>query len=108
MMRRSTSASASSSAMRFASTWSSSGYLRRGKEACGQSKAGISTLWIGFDRVVESEPNRRPWNPVLKLKMDNWGAPGAWLIIEEESSSAVNSTCAPPRSCWRRHMKAAL
>ena len=45
--------------------------------ACGQSKAGISSLWIGFERVVEREPKRRPWKPVLKERILSGGAPGA-------------------------------
>lgn len=82
--------------------------MRRGKVAWGQSKAGISSLWIGFERVVEREPKRRPWKADLKERMESWGAPGAWLSMLDAMSSSVNSTCAPPRSCWRLHMNAAL
>ena len=41
--------------------------------------------------------------------IESWGEPGDWLFMAEEMSSALNSASGrPPRSCMRRHMKAAL
>ena len=68
----------------------------------------MSSLWMGLERVVDRLPKRRPWNPVLKDKMDMSGAPGALLSMEEVMSSCEKSAEAPPRCCWRFHIKAAL
>ena len=76
VIRCSTSARDSSSALRFSWRCSSSGYFSNGNVACGQLKAGISSLWIGFERVVDKLPKRRPWKPVLKLRIESCGAPG--------------------------------
>lgn len=68
----------------------------------------MSSLWIGFDRVVDKVPNRRPWKADLNDRIDRSDAPGVWFSIDDDSSSSVNSTVGPPRSRCRRHMKAAL
>lgn len=65
-----------SSSFVFSSTCSSSGYFNAGKGALGQSKAGISSLWIALLRVAEREPKRRPWNPPLKEITVRSGDPG--------------------------------
>lgn len=58
----------------------------------------MSSLWIGFERVVEREPKSRPWKAVLNDRMDMlFGEPGDWLFMEDEISSAVKSTSGPPR-----------
>ncbi len=41
-----------------------------GNDACGQSKAGMSSLWMGLLRVVEREAKRRPWKADLKDRID--------------------------------------
>ena len=54
---------------------------------------------MGLERVVDRLPNRRPWKPVLKDRMDMSGAPGALLFMDESMSSWEKSAEAPPRCC---------
>jgi hypothetical protein len=79
--------------------FSSNGYLRSGKGAQGQSKAGISTLWIALLLVALNEPNSRPWKPDLNDKTDRAGLPGDWLSIEESISDDVGSDESPLSRC---------
>jgi hypothetical protein len=74
----------------------SNGYLLSGKGAQGQSKAGISTLWIALLLVALSDPKSRPWKPDLNESTDKAGLPGDWLSIEESISDDVGSE--DPRS----------
>lgn len=59
----------------------------------------MSSLWMGLERVVDRLPNRRPWKPVLKDRIDMSGAPGALLFMDESMSSWEKSAEAPPRCC---------
>lgn len=87
LIRRSVSSRQRFSSAAFSEANSLRGYLSAGKGAWGQSKAGMSSLWMGLDRVVDRLPKRRPWKPFLKDMMDISGAPGAWLFMEESISA---------------------
>lgn len=50
----------------------------------GQSKAGMSSLWIGFECVTEREPKRRPWKPDLNERTERWGLPGAAFFMQDD------------------------
>ena len=76
LIRSSVSARQRASSWAFSVAWSARGYFRWGKEAWGQSNAGMSSLWIGLLRVVERLPKRRPWKADLKERMDMCGEPG--------------------------------
>lgn len=54
----------------FSLVCSSRGYFSFGNGAEGQSKAGMSNLWMGLLRVVDKLPKRRPWNPPEKDRME--------------------------------------
>lgn len=65
----------------------------------GQSKAGMSSLWIAFECVVDRTPRVRPWNAPWKDRMDSFGAPGGWFTMHELFSSSVKLTFSP--RCFR-------
>ena len=56
MKRIPTLSIARSSISRFSASCSSKGYFKRGKSATGQSCSGMSTRWMPFDRVADSDP----------------------------------------------------
>lgn len=73
---RYTSARQRLSSCLFSRTFSSKGYLYSGKEAIGQSKAGISILWMYLLWVVERQPKVLPWKLPIDIKyfikIPNW------------------------------------
>ena len=61
----------------FSISWSSRGYFSWGKGAMGQSKAGMSSLCIGLEWVVERAPIVRPCRLPSKDRTQRSGQPGA-------------------------------
>lgn len=65
-----------------------------GKGAWGHLKAGMSTLWMALECVVEREPNNRPWKPPVNDNIANSGDPGVSLFMQElNSSSEIGLFC---------------